>query len=327
MERSENIPTADAGIAQNDAKHVPASLRGGSGRLIVVSNRVTVADAQHAGGLAQAMHGALAEVGGLWFGWSGRVADPPLLHVQRHNRIRFVTRDLDAEDHRLFYLEYSNRVLWPLLHGRLDLVAFERESLRGYLRVNAQFAEAIRRLARPDDLVWIHDYHLIPLAAALRKQGLANRIGFFLHVPVPPAQTLMSLPAHLDVLPLLAACDLVGVQTAEDALNLREYFDEVRASRRIERMPRIEAFPIGIDAGAMREVAEAGARTQLAATLRAGLGERSLLLGVDRLDYSKGLPLRLQSYERLLRNRPELHGDIAFVQVAVPTRSGVPEYD
>ncbi|HEY0178482.1 MAG TPA: trehalose-6-phosphate synthase [Dokdonella sp.] len=321
MERSEKLTAADA-AEHADAAAAPL----GGGRLIVVSNRVS-ADAHHAGGLAQAMHSALADVGGIWFGWSGRITERPLLHVERKQRIRFVTRDLNAADHRHFYLEYANRVLWPLLHGRLDLVAFERESLQGYLRVNARFADAIGRLARREDSIWVHDYHLIPLASELRRRGLENRIGFFLHVPVPPAQTLMSLPAHLEVLPLLAAYDLVGVQTAEDAVNLREYFDYLRAARHVERIPRIESFPIGIDVDSIRTSTQAGIGSADAAKLRADLAGRQMMLGVDRLDYSKGLPLRLRALERLLERQPELHGEIAFVQVAAPTRGGVPEYD
>ncbi len=304
--------------------HAPASRRGSKGRLIVVSNRVASAEGPHAGGLGQAMRSALANIGGMWFGWSGTIAEQPLLHVRREGAVRFLTRDLSPDEHRDYYVGYANRVLWPLLHGRLDLVSYRPRALAGYLRVNAAFADEIRKIARPDDLVWIHDYHLIPLARMLRDRGVACRIGFFLHVPVPPPATLAALPGEDNVLHALAACDLVGTQTDEDARNLREFF--ARARLRPCGAPDIRPFPIGIDVDAMRTAAEQGERVEACAQLRASLGGQSLLLGVDRLDYSKGLPERLRSYARLLQTHPELRGRVTLLQIAPRTRAMIPEY-
>ena len=330
MERLENTPPELGACKENaicaSEGRDSSRTRAKKNRLIVVSNRVALPETQHAGGLGQAMHSALAEIGGVWFGWSGHVVDQPVLHVRRDGAIRLVTRDLDTADHRDYYLGFSNRVLWPLLHSRLDLVAFDREALQGYLRVNAQFAESIRRIARRDDDIWIHDYHLIPLARMLRERGVSSRIGFFLHVPVPPAEMLMSLPAHAELLPALAACDLVGVQTEQDAAHLRDYFRRLQASTTVVGTPRIEAHPIGIDPDVTRSNAEAAIRSPDVARLRGSLLACELVIGVDRLDYTKGLPQRFRAYERLLELRPQLCGRIAFLQIAPPTRCGVPEY-
>jgi len=296
-------------------------------RLIVISNRVTAPGTTHAGGLGQAMRTALRGRRGVWFGWSGSVRDEPLLGVAREGAVRYVTRDLSPEEHREYYVNYSNRVLWPLLHGRLDLVAYSRTALDAYFRTNAAFADAVQKIVRADDVIWIHDYHLIPLARMLRERGVTCRIGFFLHVPVPPRQTLLALPAHEEVLPALAACDLIGTQTEEDARNLRDYFASQSASRGAgAQAPKIMAFPIGIDVDAVVAAGNAAEQTDEHRKLRASLADQALLLGVDRLDYSKGLPQRLRAYDRMLRKHPELSGRVTFLQIAPPTRTAIGEY-
>jgi len=232
----------------------PARLAGRPQRLVVVSSRADPCAGLHEDASTRTIRDALAEHGGVWLGWSGRVDDARMFHVRREGRIRCVAGDLSAEEHRLGYAGYAARTLWPLLHGRLDLVAFDREWLRGYRQINERFADSVARLTEPGDLVWIHDHHLIPLGRALRDRGIDAAIGFFLHAPVPPPETLAALPEHARLFPLLEACDVVGVQTAGDARHLKDYLQS-----RVARMPRIEVCPAGIDVAAATALAEEAA--------------------------------------------------------------------
>lgn len=155
-------------------------------RLVVVSNRIAPPDDKKAsaGGLAVGIMGALKAAGGLWFGWSGEIGDDqqPLKKVKQGN-ITWASFNLSEQDHDEYYNRFSNAVLWPAFHYRLDLVDFQREAWEGYQRVNATLADKLLPLIEPDDIVWIHDYHLLPLASELRQRGVNNRIGFFLHIP------------------------------------------------------------------------------------------------------------------------------------------------
>ncbi|HSX62839.1 MAG TPA: trehalose-6-phosphate synthase [Tahibacter sp.] len=304
------------------------------GRLIVVSNRVTLPGSTQPGGLATALLALLQQRGGSWMGWSGAIADSVTPRAQQHGRIRYVTWDLPREEFESFYAEYANRTLWPLLHGRTDLMAFEREHLQGYLRVNERFAEQVAREARPDDLIWIHDYHLMPLASLLRARGLNNCIGFFLHTPLPAPRTLVTLPQHRAMLGLLAACNLVGLQTANDARAMKNYLmAELGAVERDGALhlpggeiTRVRTFPIGIDPAAMAALARESEHAPEIQQLRNSLGRSSLVIGVDRLDYSKGLPQRLRAFRHLLGSHPQLAGRATFLQVTPESRREVSEY-
>ncbi|QNK00161.1 alpha,alpha-trehalose-phosphate synthase (UDP-forming) [Dyella telluris] len=309
----------------------------GQGRLIVVSNRVALPDQTATGGLASAMRAALQERGGLWFGWSGKMARQTGDDVHRltDGPVQYTTIDLSRSDHDDFYDGFANRTLWPLLHFRPDLVDYDRKHLAGYLRVNNLFAEQLMSLIHPSDLVWVNDYHLIPLAAMLRERGVRNRIGFFLHTPLPPASLLIALPRHMELLETLASYDLVGLHTARDRRALEEYFlHEVGATMRRDgriRTPegrsfRAEAFPIGIDTPEVVASASHANEHKEIHDLKQSLEGRALIIGVDRLDYSKGLPERFQAYARLLERSPQLHRKVSFLQIAPPSRGGVPEY-
>ena len=307
-------------------------------RLIVVSNRVALPNQTATGGLASAMRDALRERGGLWFGWSGKIAKHTAsqLHRLKDGPVEYATLDLSKKDHDDFYEGYANRTLWPLLHYRPDLVDYNRGHLEGYLRVNTVFADRLAELIEPGDLVWVNDYHLIPLASMLRERGVRNRIGFFLHTPLPAAGLLIALPQHRELLETLASYDLIGLHTARDLRALEDYFlHEAHAVMRPgHRMRaanghifRAGVFPIGIDT---RQVAEMARRAldeeEEIGQLRASLDDRALIIGVDRLDYSKGLPERFQAYARLLERAPELHRKVTFLQIAPASRSTVPEY-
>ena len=308
-----------------------------TGRLVVVSNRVALPRQTTAGGLASALRAALQERGGLWFGWSGRIAAETADEVHSTNdaKVDYATIDLSRADHESFYTGFANGTLWPLLHYRPDLVDYRRSHLEGYLRVNAVFADCLLRLIKPGDVLWIHDYHLIPLAAMLRRRGVKNRIGFFLHTPLPAAGLLIALPRHRELLETLASHDLVGVHTKRDLRALEDYFlHEAGATMRADgrmrssggRLFRAAAFPISIDTAGIAETARTAGSHREIAQLRDSLGDRSLIIGVDRLDYSKGLPQRFQAYARLLERAPELHRHVTFLQIAPPSRGAVPEY-
>ena len=197
-------------------------------QLVIVSNRVAVPDGDgtaRAGGLEVAVKAALKRNSGIWFGWSGRVTSRSKIETREitRDRITYIVVDLAKEDHQEYYNGFANRVLWPILHYRVDLAEFSRRDLSGYLRVNDYFAHQLHNVLKPDDLIWVHDYHLMPLAKALRELGHKNRIGFFLHIPCPPPEMLTALPHHERLIPSLCDYDLVGFQTGDDAFNFSRY--------------------------------------------------------------------------------------------------------
>ncbi|MBB6247106.1 trehalose-6-phosphate synthase [Rhodanobacter sp. A1T4] len=305
------------------------------GRLVVISNRIALPGQTSTGGLASAMQATLQERGGLWFGWSGKVSNNEKLHRVSHESVDYATFDLSRQDHDEFYAGFANRTLWPLLHFRLDMVDYQRSHLDGYMRTNALFADHLLKLLKPDDILWVHDYHLIPIASMLRERGVKNRIGFFLHTPLPPAALLIVLPKHRDLLETLASYDLVGLQTARDLRALEDYFlyeigGTMRKARRLQaangRRFRAGVFPISIDTALVAQTAHDAESLEEIEQLHNSLEGRALIIGVDRLDYSKGLPERFRGYAHLLERAPELHRQITFLQIAPTTRGVVPEY-
>jgi len=306
-----------------------------SGRLVVISNRIALPGETSTGGLASAMQAALQEHGGLWFGWSGKVSSEEKLNQISHESIDYATFDLSRQDHDEFYAGFANRTLWPLLHYRLDMVDYQRSHLDGYMRTNALFADHLVKLLKPDDIVWVHDYHLIPIASMLRERGVKNRIGFFLHTPLPPAALLIVLPKHRALLETLASYDLVGLQTARDLRALEDYFvheigGAMRTGGRLRaadgRSFRAAVFPISIDTTLVAQTANEAESLDEIKQLHSSLADRALIIGVDRLDYSKGLPERFLGYAHLLERAPELHRQITFLQIAPTSRGVVPQY-
>jgi trehalose 6-phosphate synthase len=308
-------------------------------RLIVVSNRVAVPsrdNGNQAGGLAVAVRSLLKRHGGIWFGWSGTVSaheDVVTKTIQR-GVMSYVVTDLGEDDYQEYYNGFANRVLWPILHYRLDLAEFSRRDLSGYRRVNAHFANQLHDLLQPDDVIWVHDYHLIPLAKMLRDRGHRNRIGYFLHVPFPPPEILTALPNHEWLIPQLSAYDLVGFQTENDAGNFARYLEnECRLQKRgyfayqsPERMVRIGVFPIGIETSEFSRLARHSARSSLVRNVVDSLAGRAMMIGVDRLDYSKGLAQRLDAFERFLAVYPDWRGQVTYLQITPKSRSEIQEY-
>lgn len=305
------------------------------GRLIVVSNRVALPNATQAGGLASAMHSALQEHGGVWFGWSGKLSATGALQHAEDGGIRYVTMDMTRQDYDAYYNCFANRTLWPLLHYRPDLIEYRRSCYQGYLRVNGQFADHLTAMLEDDDVVWVHDYHLIPLAQMLRERGNHQRMGFFLHTPLPAANLLIALPQHRKLIGALAVYDLVGVQTRSDLRALRDYFKhEAGATLKSggvinipqERSFCAHAFPISIDTTAVSASARKAATRGPVARLRRNLDGRALVIGVDRLDYSKGIPERFDAFGRLLAHSDALRNQVNLLQIAPVSRGEVPEY-
>jgi trehalose 6-phosphate synthase len=306
-------------------------------RLIVVSNRVALPGETSTGGLASAMSAALAESGGLWFGWSGKMSSVTGDEVHRvsNGQVDYATIDLSRPDHEQFYTGFSNSALWPLFHYRPDLVNYRRKDLDGYLRVNETFADKLSQLIKPDDVVWIHDYHLIPLGSALRARGVKNRIGFFLHTPLPAAALLIALPKHRALFGSFAGYDLVGVHTARDARSLEDYFlHELGAAMRTKgrirspsgRVFKVGVFPISIDTEKVARLAKDASQDVTVKNLKASMVDRSLVIGVDRLDYSKGLADRLRAFSAFLENNGDMQRKVTLLQITPPSRGTVPQY-
>lgn len=310
-------------------------------RLVVVSNRVADPRKPAAGGLAVALGDALRESGGLWFGWSGVAVDARdgasdlPVRTQRHGEVTLATVDIERSDVEAYYRGYSNAVLWPVFHYRIDLADFDAGYVDRYRRVNLLFARKLLPLLRPDDLVWVHDYHLIPLASELRVLGSMHRIGFFLHIPLPPPLILAAIPEHEWLMRSMFSYDLVGFQSEADLAHFDSYLlSEARVQAvgdgvflGFGRRLRAGAFPIGLDVGEFRALAEGREARDTLATLREQYSRRELLVGVDRLDYSKGLPQRLRAFRSLLLRYPENRNRATLIQVAAPSREGVGAYD
>ncbi len=306
-------------------------------RLVVVSNRVPAAKSgTGAGGLAVGVMSALKTSGGIWFGWNGRTEESNKpTEITRKGAITFATLGLTKQQYDQYYKGYSNATLWPLFHSRLSFVHYDRQEEQGYREVNELFADRLLPLLEPDDILWIHDYHLIPLASILRSRGVTQPIGYFLHIPFPPYDILRALPNHIDLLKQLCDFDLLGFQTSNDVHSFQESIEralhgEVLNNSLIRangRELRIGAFPIGIDA---REVAATAAKMRTSPEvlrLQESLSGRAMILGVDRLDYTKGIEERFQAYETYLRRHlTDSKPGVTYLQIAPPSRDDVIDY-
>jgi trehalose 6-phosphate synthase len=308
-----------------------------SRRVVIVSNRVPSPNekAATAGGLAVALSDA-ATPGSLWFGWSGkRAAETGVVaNTVNADGVSYSTIDIGERDYTRFYNGFANGALWPLFHFRSGLLMFSRADYDSYRSVNRAFAKALLPLLKQDDLIWIHDYQLLTMAAELRELGVSNRIGFFMHIPFVPPALLAVLPPAAELLGGMAACDVVGFQTDGDRaafLDCAKVFLGVQPDsdgRFVFRERKVQAIttPIGIDSDKFTELAERAELTGEAKRLNESLGDRALVLGVDRLDYSKGLPQRFDAFGRLLYSFPQHLRKVAFLQIAARSRQEVGSY-
>lgn len=308
------------------------------GRLVVVSNRVgPLKDTGQAGGLAVALVDALTKTGGIWFGWSGDVSEEGTfgqLKKQKSKLVQMIQLDMTQADYDTFYAGYANRTLWPVLHYRLDLADFDRRFEQGYRYVNDRFATRLRTLLTPEDVVWVHDYHFLTMAANLRIMEVSNPLAFFLHIPFPAPEILAALPNAESIVRAMLAYDLIGFQTERDAGNFRRFVvEELGGMEHGTDRLRIgsheviaRAYPIGIDAEAFSKFGMSPEARKNITRLEKILGGRQQIIGVDRIDYSKGLPERFRAFERLLEDYPENRGQVALMQVAPPSRAELDAY-
>lgn len=306
--------------------------------LIIVSHRVASPkrDEPIEGGLAAALLPAVRRSGAIWVGSSGRRAQcssEPVPEVETLGRGAVVRVDLPADCYRGFYEGFSNSALWPVLHSRVDLIRTDGDDFRAYRRINAFMAETLTRFATPQTALWVHDYHFLTLGAELRRRGIERPIGFFLHTPFPTPDVLHSLPHHRELVEAMLAYDLIGFQTDDDRRHFSHYLERELGLSVGEGMvfsgygtTRLGTFPIGIDVEAFAERAgKASARAEVL-RLRSSLQEARLAIGVDRVDYSKGLANRFRAFERLLQIHPEIKRTVSMLQIAVPSRVQIEAY-
>lgn len=308
-------------------------------RLVAVSNRVALPKrGKSSGGLAVGIWSALQEHGGVWFGWSGKTCrtEPKEPSIAESGDVQFVTTDLNAKDFDLYYNGFSNDTLWPLHHFMLGYFKYSRTHYDAYCRINEFFARRLLPLITQDDVIWVHDYHLIPLGGDLRRAGVNVPIGFFLHVPFPAFDVMRSLPCYLPILRSLALYDVVGFQTERDLWAFHDCVTQPEIGGAVLRDGRVsafgrtfraEVFPIGIDVESCAALARENMEHSKVRRLAKSVADRKLIIGVDRLDYSKGLELRFRAFEKLLARYPSVRGEVSLLQIAPPTRAGVRTYD
>lgn len=307
-------------------------------RIVIVSNRVAYLENKgQAGGLAVALGDALRDSGGVWFGWDGNIvdddADVSMTHVE-HGNVTIAKVPLTEQDYQDYYVGFSNQVLWPACHYRLDLVNFETSYFEGYKRVNAKLADMLMGLLRPDDVIWVQDYHLFSLASELRSRGATQRIGYFLHIPFPSPGVMMAVPVHQWLMKSLFSYDVIGFQTNTDVANFQSFVTEhlngqQTGDHEIEAFGRrtiARSFPIGIDVESFNEMARAPEAMDIIQRLNRRNLARAHIVGVDRLDYSKGLPERLKAFRRLLELYPGKQNKVTLMQIAPPTREDIDAY-
>ncbi|HEX3130482.1 MAG TPA: trehalose-6-phosphate synthase [Thermoanaerobaculia bacterium] len=321
-------------------------------RLLVVSNRLPIVLEKKedgwclkpsSGGLVSALAPVLSQRGGMWIGWPGLPLDeggdwePALAEGNEERGYDLVPVLLSEDEVKGFYEGFANGILWPLFHDLLDRCDFEPSFWYAYLDVNRKFADEVLEHSREDDYIWVHDYQLVHVAHFVREKA-ERGIGFFLHIPFPPLDIFLKLPWRAQVLNALLAYDLIGLQTPRDTRNFLTCIEHLLPEAEIHdqgpvadvklgsRTIRVGAFPIGIDSESFEESARSEEVAARMADLRGKIGVFDLILGVDRLDYTKGLLERLEAFRNALRRFPELREKALLFQVVVPSREGVPEY-
>jgi len=287
--------------------------------------------------LAVGLLAAMRQTGGLWFGWGGDAVndEPGEADLLIRDSITYATIDIRRRDLDAYYNGYSNGTLWPLFHYLISSFHYSDEQHDAYQRVNRLFAQRLLPLLKPDDVIWVHDYHLIPLAERLRELGVTQPIGFFLHIPFPHIEMLRILPTHAELLRELTSYDVVGFQTDHDMRAFHSGIEQVWGPQAVApdgqisigpRIVRSGVFPIGVDVAAVEAASALGSQSEAVRRLTASLLGRKLMIGVDRLDYSKGLIERFAAYQRFLESYPENLGKLTFMQIAPLSRTNVRAY-
>ena len=326
--------------------------RTSGGRLVVVSNRLPIVVSGSgtewtvepgSGGLVTALAPVLRDRGGLWIGWAGTAGGDELSGVLDRAAegigYSLVSVPLTPEEENDYYRGFSNEIVWPLFHDLQSHCNFDPAYWESYQRVNHKFARVVADNVNADDFVWVHDYHLLLAARELRSMGVKSRLGFFLHIPFPPLDIFVKLPWRFEILLALLQYDIIGFQTMRDRRNfvqcLRALVGPAESCGRGQVCElqldhdkvRVGAFPISIDFRAFEEDARSREVAESAWHVHENLPNRQIVLGIDRMDYTKGIPYRLEAFRHLLTHHPELQNRVTLVQVVVPSRRGIPEYE
>jgi alpha,alpha-trehalose-phosphate synthase [UDP-forming] len=319
-------------------------------RLVIVSNRLPVVLVEGAhgvelhpssGGLSTALRPILRESNGVWIGWMGtefKAEFERLLAKSTYGNGRLFPIVLTEEEYNLFYRGFCNETVWPLFHDLQSRCNFDPAYWKAYVSVNQKFADVTVSLAARDAFIWVHDYQLMLLGSMLRQLNVVSKLAFFQHIPFPPADIFEKLPWRTEILRAFFDFDLVGFQTMHDLLNFADSVRRISPRTKLrcssgylitengQRVVRIGAFPIGIDFEEFSYQASLPEVSNRALEIRREIQDCRILLGVDRLDYTKGIPERLRAFNRLLTCHPELHQKIVLVQVVVPSREDIPKY-
>lgn len=324
-------------------------------RLIIVSNRLPIVVKkatkdiyelnQASGGLVTAMTPVLNRDGGVWVGWAGNFLEEnievdELLEKEGESlNYKYRSVDISLNDYELYYKGFSNEILWPLFHNLSVHCNFNTKYHKAFQKVNQKFSQRVMDELMDNDFIWIHDYHLLYVGRELRKNGVKNKVAFFLHIPFPPAETFNRLPWRLEVINAILAYDLIGFQTELDMKNFLEVVDILIEDSKIEQKEleittivnqkekhKVGVFPISIDYDEFSKHAESEEVLNKIEELKEGYNEQKIMLGIDRLDYSKGISLRLKAYRRLLNKNPELHRKVKLIQIMVPSREDIAKY-
>ena len=334
----------------------PAGQKNQGGRLVLVSNRLPIVVSETgdgwtveggSGGLVTAMAPVLRNRGGVWIGWSGTTDIDPaeldglLEESERHSgagqRLRPVSITREEMDH--YYYGFANEIIWPLFHDLPSRCNYDPRYWTAYESVNRKFARVVADNLKDDDYIWIHDYHLMHVGQNLRELGVEQKIGFFLHIPFPPIDLFMKLPWRFHVLSALLECDLLGFQTLRDRRNFLQCVrllvkdttvvgkGQVVNLRRHKRDVRVGVFPISIDFQEFAEHAASEEVSNRAWLIHEHLPNMKIILGVDRLDYTKGIPERLRAFASALERYPDLRERVVLMQVVVPSRRKLPRYE
>ncbi|HXK60999.1 MAG TPA: trehalose-6-phosphate synthase [Acidobacteriota bacterium] len=324
------------------------------GRLVIVSNRLPVVLKKRggnwnvepgSGGLITALVPVLRDRGGLWIGWPGLTAqqagtgfEQTLAEASRNTGYRLVSVLLTEQEKEGFYLGFSNEIVWPLFHDLQLLCNFDPAYWRTYRNVNQKFADAIAANCRDKDFIWVHDYHLMIVSRYLRDRGIQASVAFFLHTPFPPLDVFLKLPWRDQILRGLLSYGLVGLQTLRDRRNFLQCVENLVPDAGIEgngdvvniqfpeRTVQVGVFPISIDFDDFAKRASSRAVERRVKIIQDNLANRKIALGVDRLDYTKGIPYRLRSFQNALDRYPDLRGALSLVQIIVPSRENIPRY-
>ena len=306
---------------------------------ILVSNRIVDpmrSGGAMPGGLAAALAAAVRDSGATWIGGNSerQGAESGAVTVTPFGSGTLAKVTLPAAIYRQFYDGMANAALWPILHYRTDLLRYQPDFLAAYSAINSAMADGVRRIASDESVIWVHDYHCFMLGRYLRQRGVRGPIGFFLHTPFPHRSILTCLPCHRELLRELCAYDLIGFQTDEDLLHFRDYatselFGTMVGQTELQlggRRVHLGVFPIGIDVDRFGGDAERAVATSALKRLRHVLSDSRLVIGVDRLDYSKGLVHRFHAYRRFFSDYPDERRRVSFLQITSPTREKVEAY-